>query len=163
MSHCHTFGVVTVVKKRLYTTTGWSIETVTYNMSMTYWKTPRRDIQNLLFKNLYWEVWLFTIILLWAKKNWPLRKSAIFFWNQWKAAIYTGCQKNVLSNIQRIFSHFWRPQEKNWCHIHKSFLRVDYIMQTQYWRKNLVYNCYNGLKRVIFPFLFLTFFFHAAI
>ena len=33
-----------------------------------------------------------------------------------------------MSNILCIFGHFWRFQQKNWCHILKSVLKVDQIM-----------------------------------
>ena len=52
------------------------------------------------------------------------------FGNQGKVANYTGCRIFLLSNTQHIFGLFQRFQQKNWCHILKSVLKVGDIMWT---------------------------------
>ena len=46
-----------ILPKETHCNTGWSIETVTCNMSLTYWNTPRWDKWNNNFMNPYWDVW----------------------------------------------------------------------------------------------------------
>ena len=101
-------------------TTGWSKESDNCNMSLTCWNrtnkklNPRVHIGRLDYLSFFYFL----------PEFWSLKKNCIFSGNQWKVANYTRCKKILLSNIQCIFGHFWRSQQKNWCHIMKSVFKV---------------------------------------
>ena len=100
------------------------------NMSLTNWKRPKQ-------KAIFFYSWVhirrfkYLAFIYFGPKILSLKKWHIFFRNHCVLAYYTGCQQKWLSNIQHIFCHFWRPQQKNWWHILKSIKKVGNIMLTQ--------------------------------
>ena len=82
--------------------TGWSIDSDNCNISLAYWKIPKWG-KKYLFKSSYWEVWLFTLLLLWAKQ-FGHTKTCHCFGNQWKVVSYTGCQTKFI--VEHLV-HFW--------------------------------------------------------
>ena len=76
-----------------------------------------------------------------------VKKKAYFLKINGKWLNIQGVKTKLLFNIPRIFAHFWRPEQENWCHILTSVLKVGTIM----WTRNCIFVFQNQcLKKLVF-------------
>ena len=106
----------------------------------------------LVFSRSFWEVWLFTFLLLWPK-NLAIKEIAMVFGNRWKVANYTGCQTKLIVQHLAHFAPFLKAlADKLMTHSKISFKSLVYNVASEF--PFFLFNiCYVGLKKLLFRLL----------